>query len=251
MKALKLATTLLITMTISFSFAQENEEIYTPLKTQKTLSEYKGLEFLDEFSITPVQVGGVLNDDPEAEVKLGSMYQGKWVILDISATWCGYCKIDQVYFSAHKNEPAEGYSTNDELWSEDVVQVHLNIEDNREGGRQQTFDLVRFSLTDIRIKHDKALSTTDRKNIDSHFINIDDKRDFLKALDSSGAPLLPGFTGYPYQIIINPKGDIIFSSGFTKTESEDQDWWVPYVNHYTFITEQMKLYRENQSGLAE
>lgn len=242
MKVLKLLITPIISISSIYSASAQD---FTPFKTEKTLSDYNGLEFLDEFSITPVQINGVLNDDPSAKAKLSSMYKGKWIILDISATWYGYCKVDQIYFSAHKNKLDENYSTQDKLWSQDIVQVHLNIEDNSDGGRKQTFDLVRFALTDIRVKHDQALSIADRTGIDSYFVNTKNSREFLKAVDASGSPLFPDFSGYPYQIVINPEGEIIFSNNFTATENEGDEWWAPYVNHYTYISEQIDLFNND------
>lgn len=192
------------------------------------------LTMFDSFNISPIQVNGELSPENSQQVKLSDLYSGRWVIVDLSATWCPYCKLDQYFFASHKNELSE-HSTTTKLWESDVVQVHLIIEYQKEGGFQQTQDIARSFLSTQALSRDTTLQGLNRTYIDTLFVNTDDPKSFTRALDKNGRALFEGFSGFPYQLVFNPKGELVFRGQFTEA-NEGEDWSEPYKRHYQMLT---------------
>lgn len=197
------------------------------------------LGVLDAFNISPIQVGGKLQPGRAKPIKLSDQYKGKWVILDVSATWCPYCKLDQLFFNAQKNTLNE-YSVNKKLWDADVVQVHLNVENKDKGPRQQTKDVIRKFLDPKSIAQDKNLKGLDRKNIDTLLLNNMDREAIKVAKTKSGQFIFKDFGGYPYQMVFNPEGKLVFQGNFTsRIKADGDDWSMPYRRHYEMISKLM------------
>lgn len=203
------------------------------------LSSKRSINIINDFNITPVEVNGTLNQDPKIRVDLSSFYKGKWLILDISASWCPYCKLDQFFFSALTNEPAKDYTGRENLWPKtgrEVVQAHLFVEFQKEGAYQQNFEVIQEFLSPASLLKDDVLKGLNRSGIDSFFVNIKNPQSFTKALDENGLPILPNFTGFPHQLVINPDGEIIFNGSFTSSKPEDEgNWFLAYRRHYEMI----------------
>lgn len=199
--------------------------------------EESNLSMFNPFDISPIQVDGQMLAKDSEFVSLAEAYKGRWVIVDISATWCGFCKMDQVFFSAHKNQIVDWASTSENLWDKDVVQVHLNIEYNKEGPYLQNQDILRRFLDPKWLQRDQSLNGVDRSNIDTYLVNVSHPHDFTKAKIESGNDLFKGFGGFPYQLVFNPDGKLVFEGNFTSVlDSDGDDWTAPYKRHYKMLT---------------
>lgn len=198
---------------------------------------------LDNLPTVPVQIGGQLSPENAKAIKLSDQYKGKWVILDVSATWCPYCKLDQLFFDAQKNTLNE-YSVNQKLWDADVVQVHLNVEDKAKGPRQQTWGVIRKFLEPKSIARDKNLKSVDRKLIDTYLLAGMDREAVKIAKTHLGELIFKNFKGYPYQMVFDPKGRLVFQGNFTsKTKADGDDWSKPYRRHYEMLSKVMANYK--------
>ena len=61
--------------------------------------------------------------------------------------------------------------------------------------------------------------------------------DLKTAKTASGDLLFKNIKGYPYQMVFNPKGDLVFQGNFTSKLPEDgNDWSKPYRRHYKSLT---------------
>lgn len=197
------------------------------------------LSDLDTYTISPIQLDGKLQPTSADPLKLSNHYKGKWVILDVSATWCPYCKLDQIFFVSQKNTINE-YTINKELWSQDVVQVHLNVESKAPGARQQTKESILKFLQPQSIAKDKNLKGLNRQNIDTLLLHDLDREGIKVAKAKNGQLLFKDFQGYPYQMVFNPKGKLVFQGNFTsKIEGDGDDWTKPYRRHYEMLTKLM------------
>ncbi len=195
------------------------------------------IKTLDVFNLTPIQMNGEILPVDAPTIKLSEAYKGKWIILDLSATWCPYCKLDQYFFASHKNQ-VNDYTTNGTLWTADVVQVHLTIEYNKEGAFKQTKEIVRNFLTPRKIARDEYLKDLNRSNIDTVFVSTEDSEAFIQSKTKEGLSIFEGFIGFPYQLVFNPNGELVFQGQFTETTEEDgENWEWPYLRHYKMLTE--------------
>jgi thiol-disulfide isomerase/thioredoxin len=194
------------------------------------------LSVLDQFQIYPIQVDDKLVAQSAKPIKLSELYKGKWVILDISATWCPYCKLDQIFFSAQRNTLNE-YSVNKKLWSKDVVQVHMNIEYQAKGAREQTQDSIRKFLSPESLAQDKNLKGLNRSHMDSFLMSKMDREAIKTVTTKSGQLIFKDFQGYPYQMVFDPKGQLVFQGNFTSRLAADgDDWSKPYRRHYKMLS---------------
>lgn len=160
----------------------------------------------------------------EPNQSLSENYKGKWLVLNVSATWCWYCKTDLIFFNH--------YFAN----SENVVSVHMTYDLKREDRYAQSSEntqnfLKNFQRTDERFSEIPSLDFT-------HFYHSPLERDAIKSLESkSGEVLFSTMGGYPYQLIFDPEGNLVFRGHFTnKLESDaEDDYYAPFNRHYSFI----------------
>ncbi len=198
------------------------------------------LSVFDTLDISPIQVQGKILPNNAKAIKLSEAYHGRWVILDVSATWCPYCKLDQMFFAAHKNTINE-HTTEQKLWTKDVVHINLNIEMKDKGPRQQTKDVIRKFLNPKSIAEDKHLKGLNRDHMDTLLVNNMDLKTLKLMKDKNGQLILKDFGGYPYQMVFNPKGELVFQGNFTSKIPEDgDDWAKPYSRHYEKLTKMIQ-----------
>jgi hypothetical protein len=182
------------------------------------------LNHIEALAGTPVHVSGErLAVSKEASADF-SRYEGKWVIVDISATWCWFCKTGMAVFENFIDQS-----------SASAVQVHIMFDNNRTDKYAQNLEGThRF----LQMRHrDDQIQGLSLDDIDLYHA-VGESMDSLREIQTaSGEPYFPGMRGTPYQLIFDPEGQLVFRGHFTnKLDSDGEDGWLaPFRRHYQFI----------------
>ncbi len=193
---------------------------------------------IDENTVDSLEKIEELRIDENSEMPFLKKYEGKWVILDVSATWCGYCAADKEFFSYQRNElqiyDLNGYKVVDDLWGDKVVQVHLTIESSN-----QTLEIIRKDLVKAAKK-----SNVSMKGVDTYFYETEGglSKFSNKFYTSNNINIFEGARGYPYQLVFNPEGTLVFRGFFTSKLDGDENGYTPYRRHYRKLDQMVKNY---------
>lgn len=217
-KILNLAPLLFVFSTSSFAVEDEGspKEFFC---TSVSSTSLKDLNQLNSFSVKENEINSY-------NIDLSDKYKGKWLILNISATWCPYCKIDMFYFLKNLKP-----------YFNKVEQLHITSEST--GGRVQSAETTSEFL---RVKALSDPYTKDLNLKEIYFAHTKTSmKDASKFTDVDGELIFKGFRGYPYQMIFNPKGKLIFRGHFTSAlKSDDGNYYAPFDRHYSFISALLK-----------
>lgn len=216
---MKLAIVFSMLLTASCVTAQT---IDRPIASEEQLHGALLSELDQSLQLTPVKVGTSIGIQKAGSISLADQYQGQWVVLNIIATWCGYSMQEMVYF---ENQIVKSGLTN-------VKEVNITIDaDAQKNPKRNQSDQITLDFINT-VLSEKNLSF---KQTDFFHLKNSTFKTLQETVFKSGA-LFGAMSGYPFQIIFNPSGEIVFAGHFThQLPSDNGDWSKAYERHFSYI----------------